>query len=232
MAELDRLRSLTNRFVLGCHNWYLLRLWQECGSFETSSIADRIQVAEEILTSPHRGTVAWAQGGSIKLVGHLISRLTDDEAPMRQEAAIALADEKVDGRRAVPILLQRLQSSEVNCHDRACAAWAIGQIGCSEEQLSALLLVLRSSVGEQEAEELRWNCAEAIEKHSDDPAVLLEAARRCLVDSYYKCNFVGLSLVEKLGGKGRDLVPLVKPITQHQFAELRRESERVLKSFS
>jgi hypothetical protein len=232
MAELDRLRSLTGQFVLGCHNWYLLRLWQECGSFEKSSVHDRIRVAEEVLASPHRGTVAWAQGGSIKLVDLLISRLTDAAAQLRQEAAIALADERIDGRHTLTILLQRLQSSEVAIHDRVCAAWTIGRIGFSEEQLSALLVVLRSSVGEPEADELRWNCAEAIERHCEDPAVLFEVARLCLLDSFYKCNFAGLSIVRKLGEKGRDLALLVEPLTQHEFAELREESERVLKCFS
>ena len=126
--ERQLLRDLEDEFVVGCRYWYVLQLWQECGSFEASSIEDRIRVAYAVLKKAGEGGTQWVWTGWIELVDHLIERLDDPVAEVRQQAAIALGDLQDEGRRAVPVLLDRLQSSAITFHDRACAAWALGQI--------------------------------------------------------------------------------------------------------
>ena len=168
--ERQLLRDLEDEFVVGCRYWYVLQLWQECGSFEASSIEDRIRVAYAVLKKAGEGGTQWVWTGWIELVDHLIERLEDPVAEVRQQAAIALGDLEDEGERAVPVLLQRLQSSAITFHDRACAAWALGQIKHDSDQVvPALVAVLQETADQEEAGELRRYSAEAIERLTDDP---------------------------------------------------------------
>ena len=98
--ERQLLRDLEDEFVVGCRHWYVLKLWQECGSFEASSIEDRIRVACAVLDEAGAGGTQWVWTGWIELVNHLIERLDDPVAEVRQQAAIALGDCKTrDGVR-------------------------------------------------------------------------------------------------------------------------------------
>ena len=165
-----------------------------------------------------------------QLVNHLIERLDDAVAEVRQEAAIALGDLQDEGRRAVPVLLQRLQSSAITFHDRSCSAWALGQIKHEPEQVvPALVLVLQETA--EEAAELRRYAAEAIERLTDEPSVLLSVARACLQDRFWKCRMVGLGLVEQLGERGRELLPLVQPLVNDEVVENRRRAEQIVIRF-
>ena len=226
------LRDLEDEFVVGCRYWYVLQLWKECGSFEASSIQDRIRVAYDVLEKAGAGGTQWVWTGWIELVDHLIERLEDPVAEVRQQAAIALGDLQDEGRRAVPVLLQRLQSSAITFHDRACAAWALGQIKHDSDQVvPALVAVLQETTDQEEAGELRRYSAEAIERLTDDPAVLLSVARACLQDRFWKCRMVGLGLVEQLGERGRELLPLVQLLVTDEVAENRASAERIVIGF-
>lgn len=212
MDDHERLRELERQFVLGCRNWYLLRLWEQCGSFDSSTIAERIRVAEEFLATEGRGGVIWAQGGWLYLIDHLVGRLSDDDPHIRGEAAIALGD--LESGRAVPVLLERVQSPEITPHDRACAAWALGRIGRGRSDIVPVLLsVLEQSANSPDANELRRCAAEAVVGLSDNGDVLFAVARLCLIDPYFKCKLIGLELIERLGERGAELRPLIERLT-------------------
>lgn len=223
------LRDLENEFVVGCRYWYLLQLWKQCGSFEASSIEDRIRLAYEVLENAGYGGTQWVWTGWIELVNHLIERLEDPVAEVRQEAAIALGDLQDEGRRAVPVLLERLQSSAITLHDRSCAAWSLGEIKHDSDQVvPALVAILQETRDQEEAGELRRYSAEAIERLTDEPAMLLSLARGCLADRFWKCRMVGLGLVEQLGERGRELLPLVQPLLTDEVVEIRASAERIV----
>ena len=229
----DKLRDLENRFLLGCRNWYLLFLWQRHGSLESSSVGDRIRVAEEVLATDGRGGVTWAWGGWLQLIDHLIGRLNESDPYTRQEAAIALGDLQSDGGRAVQVLLNRVQSAEVTQHDRACAAWALGRIGQHTKEVVPILMgVLRDSASQPDADELRRCAAEAIESLTDDRGILLTVARLCLIDQFYKCKLIGLSLVERLGERGPDILLLVEPLLSDDVEPVRAAAQRITTDFS
>lgn len=227
MTDLDRLRELERQFVLGCRNWYVLWLWQRYRSFDSATVEDRIRVAEEVLGTPWRGGVAWAWGGSLALIDHLIGRLTDADPLIRQEAAIALGDFEGQGRRAVPALLDRLRSSAITFHDRACAAWALGKVGSATAVVPALLEVLGGTADEPNADRLRRYAADAIVELTNDPDLLLSVARLCLVDRYFECRLLGLHLVETLGELGRELRLLVEPLVEDEVAEVREAARKL-----
>ena len=209
MDDQDRLRELEGRFILGCRHWYLLRVWERYGSFESSTVAERIRVAEEVLATEGRGGVTWAQGGWLYLIDHLIGRLNDTDPHIRGEAAIALGD--LESGRAVSVLLERVQSPAITPHDRACSAWALGRIGRGRNDIVPVLLnVFEQSVGSVDADELRRCSAEAIETLADDGEVLFAVARLCLVDAFYKCKLIGLGLIKNLGERAAELRPWIE----------------------
>jgi HEAT repeat protein len=230
--ERQLLRDLEDEFVVGCRYWYVLQLWQQCGSFEASSIQDRIRVAYDVLAKAGAGGTQWVWTGWLELVDHLIERLDDAVAEVRQQAAIALGDLEAEGERAVPVLLQRLKSSAITFHDRACSAWALGQIKHGSDQVvPALVAVLRESADLEAAGELRRYSAEAIERLTDDPEVLLPVARASLQDRFWKCRMIGLGLVEQLGEGGRELLPFVQLLVNDETAEIRGRAERIVIGF-
>lgn len=229
MGDQERLHELERRFVLGCRSWYLLRLWERHRSFESSTVADRIQVAEEVLATDGRGGVTWAQGGWLYLIAHLIGRLNDDDPHIRGEAAIALGDLEQENGRAVPVLLERVHSPQVTPHDRACAAWALGRIGRGRNDVVPVLLkVLGQFGGAIDAEELRRCAAEAIESLTDDDNTLFEVARYCLADAYYKCNLIGLGLIQRRGEQKDDLLPLVERLVMNPVQPVAVKARHIL----
>ncbi len=161
---------------------------------------------------------------------------------VRQEAAITLGDLEAEGRCAVPVLLDRLRSSCITLHDRACAAWALGQIKHDDSEVVPVLLAILEQTPDQEATahwsdrneagELRRYCAEAIERITDDHDLVLSVARACLQDSYWKCRMVGLGLIEQIGGRGRELLPLVRPLLNDELSEIRASAERIVNGWS
>lgn len=228
MNDHERLRELEDEFILGCRHWYLLRLWGRHRSFESSTIAERIQVAEEVLATEGRGGVTWAQGGWLYLIDHLIGRLNDDDPQIRSEAAIALGDLEQENGRAVPELLERVQMTEVTPHDRACVAWALGRIGQGRNDIVPILVnVLEQTAGSADADELRRCAAEALEALTDDGEVLFAVARICLIDSYYKCRLIGLGLVERLGDRRAELLPLVERLVRDEVEAVSTEAGRI-----
>jgi hypothetical protein len=232
-GDLDRLRDLESRFVLGCRNWYLLLLWQRHRSFESSSVADRIRVAEEVLATEGRGGVAWAWGGWLALIEYLIGRLNDAEPSRREEATIALGDLDGEAGRAVSVLLERVQSAEITTHDRACAAWALGRIGRGQQAIVPILLSLLQEMAKRsDADELRRCAAEAIESLTDDDDTLLSVARLCLMDQYFKCKLIGLSLAERLGDRWSELRPLVEQFIDDEVEDVRAAARRITTDFS
>ena len=112
-------------------------------------------------------------------------------------------------------------------HDRACAAWALGKVG-SVEIVPQLLSVLRTAVDQPATDELRRCVAEAIEQLTSDTEILLQVARTCLVDRYFKCKLIGLNLKGRLGERGRELIPLVERLVQDELREVREEANRAL----
>jgi hypothetical protein len=68
------------------------------------------------------------------LLGEIQDKLNDSDAHVRQDAMIALADFGTHAQGAVPVLLNRLRSSESTIHDRTLSAWALPRIGVTTEQ--------------------------------------------------------------------------------------------------
>ena len=109
----------------------MLRVWQDCGSFNSASDFDRLQIAEEMRADAGGRNKEWAITGLTNLLDHLISKLNDLDPEVRQDAAIGLGDHCPKDHPAVNILIERLQSPDQTHHDRACAAWALGKIGAN-----------------------------------------------------------------------------------------------------
>lgn len=230
MDDQERLRELERQFVLGCRHWYVLRLWERHGSFDSSTIAEHIRVAEEVLTTEGRGGVTWAHGGWLYLIDHLIGRLNDTDPHIRGEAAIALGD--LENGRAVPVLLERVQSTDITPHDRACAAWVLGRIGRGRNDVvPSLLNVLEQSASSVEADELRRCAAEAVEALAEDGEVRFAVARLCLNDPYYKCRLVGLGLVEGLGERRAELLSLVERLIRDKVEPVSAEAQKIMADF-
>jgi len=226
MNDHERLRDLEGRFVLGCRNWFLLRLWERHRSFDSSTIGERIRIAEEVLTTKGRGGVTWAHGGWLYLIDHLIGRLHDDDPHIRGETAIALGD--LENGRAVPVLLERVQSPEITPHDRACAAWALGRIGRGRSDVVAVLLkVLEQTAGSADTDELRRCAAEAVEGLTDGGEVLFAVARFCLLDPFYKCKLIGLGLIERLEVRRLELIPFVERLIRDEVKAVAEAARRI-----
>ena len=225
------------RSTFGAWNHYRLRVWHECRSFDSASETDRIRIAKEILANRYQGDLIWAWGGSVLLLGEIQNKLGDVDPHVRQDAAIALADFGRHAGCAVPMLLERLRSTESTSHDRTLAAWALPRIGVSsEEALPILLAVLDETADQEDADELRRYLAEAIESLNDSFRTLVPLARRCLRDRFWKCRMHGLFLVERLGERHRRLlqmlVPNVEPLLNEELAENRVIARQIVDGFS
>lgn len=127
----------------------------------------------------------------------------------------------------MPHLLARLRSTSVTPHDRACAAWALGKVG-SSELISPLLSVLQSAADQPDTDELRRYVAGAIEQLTSELDVLLQVARICLLDRFYKCKLIGLNLIGRVGENGRELIPLVERLVHGEMPEVRDKAKRSL----
>jgi hypothetical protein len=229
------LRELESRLrkTFGAWNHYRLRLWQKCRSFDAAGVDDRIRIAEEVLAAPHRGDVIWAWSGFVILLAEIQGKLGDPDPHGRLDAVVALADFGLHAGGAVPVLLDRLRSSESTIHERTLAAWALPRIGASGEIVVPILLaVLDETANGAEADELRRFLAEAIESLTDSFRVLVPLARRCLRDRYWKCRMNGMLLVERLGKRERRLLPLlvrsVEPLVDDEVEEVREVAGRIV----
>jgi len=185
------------------------------------------------LATEGRGGIFWAWGGWLYLIDHLTGRLTDDDPHIRSEAAIAIGDLERENGKAVPVLLQRVHSSEITPHDRACAAWALGQVGRGRSEIVPILLsVLEQSADSTDANDLRRCAAEAIVGLSDNGDVLLAVARLCLIDPYFKCKLIGLDLIEKLGERGAELRPLIERLVVDEVDAVSAAARRITSGLS
>ena len=70
MASQQQRRDLESQ-LYWCWHWYLLRIWQDCGSFDSASDFDRIQIAEEMRADAEGRSKEWAALGLTNLVDHL-----------------------------------------------------------------------------------------------------------------------------------------------------------------
>jgi HEAT repeat protein len=219
-----------------CWHRYLLRVWQDCGSFESASDFDRLQIAEQMRADAEGRSKEWALAGLTNLVDHLNSKLDDLVPVVRQEAAIALGDFCRQDHPAIDVLIERLRSPEQTPHDRACAAWALGRIGAkSFEVMPILLALIEDTKDKVDADGLRRSAAEAIERLTDDIDVLVTVSKHCLQDRFWKCRMHGLFLVERILKRQPDLrdgfVPLIEPLVKDELEEIREEARRVLIGF-
>ena len=228
----SRLRDLESQ-LFWCQHWYLLRVWQESGSFDSASDFDRIQIAEEMRADAEGRSKEWAIGGLTNLVDHLQVKLDDPDPLVRQEAAIALGDFCREDHPAIDVLIDRLQAPDQTLHDRACSAWALGRIKSKAAEVVPILLTLIEELKDQDdAGELRRYSAEAIERLTDDIEVLTTVAQNCLRDRFRKCRMKGLFLAERLLKRQPDLrdgfVPLIEPLVKDGVEEIREEARRIL----
>jgi hypothetical protein len=232
MASHQQLHDLESQLYC-CWHRYLLQVWQDCGSFDSASDFDRIQIAEQMRADAEVRSKEWALAGLTNLVDHLMSKLDDPEPMVRQEAAIALGDFCRGDHPAIDVLIERLQSPEQTFHDRACAAWALGRVGAKSFEVVPILLKLIEDTKDQvEANGLRHCSAEAIENLTGEMEVLMKVARYCLDDKDWKCRMRGLFLVERLLKRRPDLhdgfVPLIEPLVTDELEEIRDNARRIL----
>ena len=103
---------------------------------------DRIQIAQKVLTDPHRGELVWAWGGFVMLLGEIQAKLADHDPHIRGDATIALTDFGRHARHIVPILLDQLRSPESTLHDKTLAAWALPSIGAAADEAVPVLLAI------------------------------------------------------------------------------------------
>jgi len=231
MANHRHLRDLESQ-LCWCWHWYLLRIWRDCGSFDSASEADRVQLAEEINTEAEGRTKEWAASGLAKFLDHLISKLEDSDPLIRQEAAINLAECPKD-HRAVDVLMERLRSSDHTYHDRACAAWSLGRIGAKAKEVVPLLLHFIEELKDQpEAYQLRSFGAEAIENLTGEMDVLTKVAQHCIVDTAWECRMKGLFIFERLlkrqPGLRDGVLPLIAPLVTDEVEEIREHARQII----
>jgi len=79
---MANLRDLESQ-LCWCWHRYLLRVWQECGSFDSADDFDRIQISEEMCADAEGRSKEWASAGLSIFLDHLISKL-DDCDPLRE----------------------------------------------------------------------------------------------------------------------------------------------------
>jgi HEAT repeat protein len=216
-----------------CWHWYLLRIWQDCGSLDSASDFDRLQIAEEMRDDAEGRSKEWALAGLTNLVDHLTSKLDHPDPEVRQEATIGLGDHCRKDHPAIDVLIERLHSPEQTPHDRACAAWALGQIGArAGEVVPILLAVIEETVGQTEADQLRFYAADATENLTGEMDVLIKVAKHCLCDGFWKCRMRGVFLAERLLKRQPDpldgFVTLIEPHSKDEVAENRANARRIL----
>ncbi len=155
MPNHQHLRNLESQ-LNWCWHRYLLRVWQDCGSFNSATDSDRLQIAEEMRAEAEGRTQKWASAGLGKLLDHLISKLDDPDPEVRQDAAIAIGDDCPREHPAIDVLIERLRSPDQTFHDRTCAAWALGRIKAKAGEILPILLTLIDEMKDQpEADQLR-----------------------------------------------------------------------------
>ena len=232
MANQKLLSDLESQLNWCCYR-YLLRIWQECGSFDSATDFDRIHFAEEVRVESDGRSKEWALAGLTKFLDHLISKLDDSDPLVRQEAAINLGDLSPKDHPAVDVLIERLESPDETHHDRACAAWALGRIGAKAQEIVPILLALIGELKDQtEADQLRSFCAEAIENLTGEMDVLIRVAQRCLADRFWQCRMKGLPLVERLLKRQPELrdgfIPLIEPLVMDEVEEISEHARRIV----
>lgn len=159
--------------------------------------------------------------------------LDDLDPIIRQEAAIGLGDFCREPHPCIEVLIERLQSSELTMHDRACAAWALGRIKIKAEKVVPILVGLLEEMKDQaEADEFRRYVAEAIERLTGDIEVLTTVAQHCLRDRSWECRMKGLFIVEELLNRQAEMrdrfVPLIEPLVKDEIEEIRDRARRIL----
>ena len=155
MPNHNRLHELESQ-LFWCRDWYVLRLWQHCGTPEAATAFDRVEIAQELLSDSDGRTKEWALQGRTKLVDHLVEKLDHPDPLVRQEVAKELADCCPKNHAAVNVLIERLRSSEQTFHDRTCAAWALGQIGAKESEVIPILLTLIEELNYYRLKPVGW----------------------------------------------------------------------------
>ena len=164
MPNQQHLRDLESQ-LYWCQYWYLLRVWQDCGSFNSADDFDRLQIAEEMRAHAEGQSKQWALAGLTNLLDHLLLKLDDPDPEIRQDAAIALGDYSPKDHAAINALIERLQQPDQTFHDRTCSAWALGQIGAKAGEVVPILVALIDELKDQPlADEFRRFAAKAIEK--------------------------------------------------------------------
>ena len=235
MANAQRLEDVESQ-LYWCWDWYLLRVWQNCGSFESALPFDRLQIGEEMLSDAAGRNKEWASLGSAKLLDHLTLRLDDPDPLVRQEAAIGLGDHCRIDHQAADVLVERLQSVDHTLHDRACAAWALGRIRARPTLTIPVLQSSMEQVSElADAGGLRNNCAEAIENMTGELDVLLTVAHRCLQDQHWKCRMRGLYLASRLIKRQPELrgqfESLITHLISDELEEIREIARRLVMEY-
>jgi hypothetical protein len=98
------------------------------------------------------------------------------------------------------------------------------------------LVVLDETANEAETDELRRCSVEAVESLTDSFRVLVQLARRCLLDRYWKGRMHGLMLAERLGERDRRLLPMlqpnVEPLLNDEVEEVREVARRIVRGSS
>lgn len=235
MPNYQQLREIESQ-LLWCREWYLLRLWQDCGSFDSASDFDRFQIAQEVLAESNDRTKEWALLGRGKLVDLLIEKLDDPDAMIRQEAFVSIGDHCPKNHHAIEVLIERLRSTDQTPHERACSAWALGKIGARPGEVVPILsAVIEETKDQADFDELRNRSAEAIENLTGEMDVLMKVAKHCVADRDWQCRMRGLFLVERLLKRQPELrdglVPLLEPLVEDEVEEIRAQALRMLIGF-
>ena len=210
---------------------YRLRVWKECGSFDTASATDRIAIAEKCMFS---GGFCYQQSVHLQLVKLLIAKLSDPDPTIRAEAAIALRPFESEASEAIPLLLERLRSLETTLEDRVLATNLLPHLGVPRG-VPALLSVLRESANEPEANEIRYRTARAIQQLTEARQALIPVVEICLEDHFWKCRREGLRLARKLITDlpylGKFLLPIISPLKNDLIPEVRSLASKIVDAF-
>ena len=164
----------------------------------------------------------------------LIERLDHSDEYVRQEAAveIALGEFGDTASQAIPVFLERVQSTAVTFHDRALAAWALPHIGAEGDQVVPILLGVLDEVSTQEEAQLRWCAVESIRRLTNEVGILVPLAQRCMRDSCWKCQMVGLFVANGLIDQNAALRPAflayAGPLMSAELDEIREEAQRIV----
>ena len=168
-------------------------------------------------------------------IKQLIERLDHSDEYVRQEAAveIALGEFGDSSSLAIPVFLERVQSTAVTFHDRALAAWALSLIGAEGDQVVPILLGVLDEVSTQEeADQLRWCAAESIRRLTNEVGILIPLAQRCMRDTFWKCQMVGLfvanALIDEDASLRTHFEADAESLMGAEFDEIRDEAQRIV----